>query len=63
MIAYRLCFINPNTNQVDRERQIEASDDIDAVHSARESDHRPIELWCGQRKVRTFAAELSPLQA
>ena len=63
MIAYRLCFINPNTNQVDRERQIEASDDIDAVHSARESDHRPIELWCGQRKVRTFAAKLSPLEA
>ena len=55
MIAYRLCFINPNTNQVDRERQIEAADDVDAIHAARKSDHRPLELWCGARKIRTFA--------
>jgi hypothetical protein len=63
MIPYRLYFINPNTKQVDRERQIEAADDVDAIHAARKSDHRPLELWCGSRKVRTFAAELSPLGA
>lgn len=54
MIAYRLCFINPNTNQVDRERLIDAADDVDAIRAARESDHRPLELWCGTRKIRTF---------
>ena len=54
MIRYRLCFINPRTGQVDRERDIEAHDDVDAVHSARDSDHRPLELWCGKRKVKSF---------
>ncbi|HEU5482793.1 MAG TPA: hypothetical protein VFU80_06870 [Sphingomicrobium sp.] len=63
MILYRLCFINPHTHQVDREREIEASDDVDAIHTARESDHRPLELWCGNRKIRTFGAEFSPLGA
>jgi len=63
MAPYRLCFINPNTNQVDRERQIEASDDVDAIHVASESDHRPLELWCGDRKVRTFTATLASLRA
>ena len=61
MILYRLCFINPNTHQVDREREIEASDDLDAIHTAGESDHRPLELWCGNRKVRTFGGEFSVL--
>ena len=55
VIRYRLCFINPNTKQVDREREIEAADDVDAVRIARQSDHRPLELWRGDRKVRQFA--------
>ncbi|HEX2804239.1 MAG TPA: hypothetical protein VHN55_09720 [Sphingomicrobium sp.] len=57
MVRYRLCFINPKTNQIDRERDIEAADDVDAAHVASESDHRPLELWCGDRKVRTFSAD------
>ncbi len=56
MIRYRLCFINPNTLRIDREREIEAKDDLDAIHIARESDHRPIEVWCGERRVRIIAA-------
>lgn len=63
MIRYRLCFINPRTGQVDRERQIAASDDVDAVHVARESDHRPLEIWCGDRKVRALADRFEPLHA
>jgi len=63
MILYRLCFINPNTHQVDREREIEACDDLDAIHTANRSDHRPLELWCGNRKVQTFGSELSALGA
>lgn len=63
MIRYRLCFINPNTNQVDREREIEAKDDVDAVHIARESDHRPLEVWCEDRKVRALNPDLASLQA
>jgi hypothetical protein len=56
MIRYRLCFINPNTLRIDREREIDAKDDLDAIHIAGESDHRPIEVWCGERKVRIIAA-------
>jgi len=52
MVLYRLCFINPNTGQVDREREIAATDDVDAVHIAGESNHRPLEVWRGDRKVR-----------
>ena len=64
MIRYRLCFINPRTGQVDREREIEAADDVDAVHSARASDHRPLQLWCGDRKVRTFCSpEMAVMRA
>jgi hypothetical protein len=64
MVRYRLCYINARTQQVDRERDIEANDDVDAVHIARESDHRPLELWCGDRKVRSFAAdEVAALRA
>lgn len=57
MVRYRLCFINPRTSQVDRERDIDAADDVDAAHVASQSDHRPLELWCGDRKVRTFTVE------
>ena len=64
MIRYRLCFINPRTGQVDREREIDAAEDVDAVHAARGSDHRPLEVWCGDRRVRTFAApEMAALHA
>jgi hypothetical protein len=56
MIRYRLCFINPGSGQIDREREIEAADDVDAVRRARRSDHRPLELWCENRKVRSFPA-------
>jgi hypothetical protein len=55
MVLYRLCFINPNTGQVDREREIEANDDVDAIHIAGESNHRPLEVWCSDRKVSRFA--------
>ncbi len=54
MVLYRLCFINPNTGQIDREREIDAADDVAAARIAAESDHRPLELWCGTRKVRGY---------
>lgn len=63
MIRYRLCYINPHTLQVDREREIEAQDDVDAIHIARESDHRPIEIWCEDRKIRFLGPGLTPLHA
>jgi hypothetical protein len=55
MVLYQLCFINPNTGQVDREREIEANDDVDAAHIAGESNHRPLEIWCADRKVRRLS--------
>jgi hypothetical protein len=46
---------------VDREREIEANDDVDAVHIAGESNHRPLEVWCGDRKVRRLSdAHMAP---
>lgn len=64
MIRYRLCYINPKTGQVDRERELEAVDDVDAIHAAQASDHRPLELWCGTRKLQSFeAGEQAPLHA
>jgi hypothetical protein len=63
MVWYRLCFINPNTGHTDRERGIEADDDIDAIHIAEQSDHRPLELWCESRKVRIFGSEAATLHA
>ena len=64
MVLYRLCFINPKTDQVDREREIEANDDVDAVHIARQSDHRPLEIWCSDRKVRRLSeVTMAPLRA
>ena len=64
MIRYRLCFINPHTKQVDREREIAASDDVDAIRKAGKSDHRPLQLWCGDRKVQTFGdADVASLHA
>lgn len=63
MVLYRLCFINPNTGQVDREREIEANDDVDAVHIASGSDHRPLEVWCSDRKVRRLSdPAMAPLR-
>jgi hypothetical protein len=56
MIRYRLCFINPNTGQVDREREIEAADDVDAVRLAGLVRPSPARIWCENRKVRSFAA-------
>ena len=64
MVLYRLCFINPKTDQVDREREIEANDDVDAVRIARQSDHRPLEIWCAERKVRRLSdASMEALRA
>lgn len=64
MIRYRLCYINPNTGQVDREREIDAADDVDALRIARQSEHRPLEVWCEARKLRSLGpAEPAPLQA
>jgi hypothetical protein len=57
VIRYRLCFINPNTGQIDREREIEAADDVDAASLASQSDHRPLEVWCESRKVRSFGTQ------
>jgi hypothetical protein len=59
MTRYRLCYINPNTGQVDRERSIDATDDVDAVHNASACHHRPLEVWCEGRKVRCFTREES----
>jgi hypothetical protein len=63
MVLYRLFFINPRPAQIDREREIEANDDVDAIHIAAQSDHRPLTLWCGDRKVRTFQPRLAQVNA
>ena len=35
--------------------EIEAADDVEAVHLAeRHVGPKPLELWCGKRKVKSF---------
>jgi hypothetical protein len=37
-------------------KELEAVDDVEAVRLVEaEADGRPCELWCGKRKVQTFA--------
>ena len=56
MSYYRLYLLsNPDGRFVGIE-ELEASDDVEAVRLAeRFAGPQPLELWCGKRKVKSFA--------
>lgn len=58
MAYYRLYLLsNPDGRFVGFE-EIEATDDLDAIRVAdKHVGPQPLELWCGKRKVKNFAAQ------
>lgn len=58
MAYYRLYLLsNPDGRFVGFE-EIDAADDVEAVRLAENhSGPQPLELWCGKRKVKSFAAK------
>ena len=57
MLFYRLDTLKTSGGQPIASSRISAVDDVEAVRMARSMDEgRPMELWCGDRKVKTFLA-------
>lgn len=57
MTYYRLYMVNPVTSRFIGFEEIEASDDVEAVHAATGfAGGHALELWCGKRKVKSFPA-------
>ena len=57
MLSYQLDTLKGPDGPKIASLHISASDDVEAVRSARAlAEGRPMELWCGNRKVKTFPA-------
>jgi len=55
---YRLYLLDGPKGRLVGFEEIEAADDVEAVRLAEAvSPANPRELWCGKRKVKTFAAK------
>ena len=58
MNYYRLYRLSGRDGRFVGFEEIEATDDLEAVHAAeRLRGPQPLELWCGKRKVKAFAAD------
>jgi hypothetical protein len=52
---YRLYLLADPDGRFIGFEEIDAADDVEAVHLAeRHRGEHPLELWCGRRKVRNF---------
>ena len=57
MAYYRLYLLSAPEGRFVGFEEIEAADDVEAVHRAQEFvGERPLELWCGTRKVHFIPA-------
>ena len=57
MVYYRLYVLSAPEGRFIGFEEIEAVDDVEAVRRAETFiGNRPLELWCGTRKIRFFAA-------
>jgi hypothetical protein len=60
---YRLYLLSSPGGRFMGFEEIEASDDAEAIRVAeRHCGPQPLELWCGKRKVTTFAAQEGQLE-
>lgn len=60
MNYYRLYVLSSPEGRFVGFEEIEAEDDVAAVRRAEQFiGERPLELWCGSRKIRSFAAKPS----
>lgn len=57
---YRLYMLSGPEGRFVGFEEIEAEDDVAAARQAEQyAGERPLELWCGSRKIRSFAARSS----
>ena len=57
MVYYRLYLVDPASGRFVGFEEIEASDDVAAVHMAENYvGSQGLELWCGKRKVKSFSS-------
>ena len=57
MAYYRLYMLGSENGRFIGFEEIEAADDVEAVHLAEHHvGPKPLELWCGKRKVKSFPA-------
>ncbi len=57
MLFYRLDTFKTVGGQSIGSSRISAADDVEAVRLARSMDEgHPMELWCGDRRVKTFVS-------
>lgn len=57
MNHYRVYMLNEPEGRFVGFEEFEALDDVDAVrHCGQYAGERPLELWCGARKVRSIPA-------
>jgi hypothetical protein len=64
MTNYRLYLMNNRTGHIDQADHIQAVHDLHGIFMAESvSDHRPMELWCGNRKVHRFETTSTALWA
>jgi hypothetical protein len=58
MAYYRLYLLSAPDGHFIGFEELEAADDVEAIRLAeRHLGPQPLELWCGKRKIRTFAAQ------
>jgi hypothetical protein len=59
-VYYRLYFMDAFSGHIEHFREFEAADDSTAVALAEDARGRsPMELWCGNRKVRRWEAAVT----
>ena len=58
---YRLYLLNGSEGRFVGIEEIEAADDVEAVRLAQKHvGANPLELWCGNRRVKSIAAAPAP---
>lgn len=58
VVYYRLYLLAEPDGKFVGFQELEASDDVEAVRLAEgQTGPKPLELWCGKRRVKSFAAK------
>jgi hypothetical protein len=62
MAYYRLYFLDPRTDRIDRVAELVATDDVEAIRLAgAQTGSDAMELWCETRKICRFEAKPLPI--
>ncbi len=64
MAYYRLYMMSLSSGRIEAFEEIEAVDDVQAVRiAARRVGVQPLELWCRNRKVKSFEPQAEVMKA